>query len=148
VLLEGIDFPNGLAFGLAGDVLYLAETRTGRVLHYSWDGANLRPLGVFATLVEGGADGMAVDADGNLLVAVPTTDRIVCFAPDGTTVGEARFTSPTFPTNLCFAGDQRDILVITAAKGGRLLTVSPPGAGRGPTRVGGRTAEAGDRAGS
>ncbi len=138
VLADGIDFPNGLAFGLDGEVLYLAETRTGRILHYTWDGAGLVPLGVFAVLPEGGGDGMAIDVEGNLLVAVPAADRIVCFAPDGSTVGEVRFTEPTFPTNLCFAGDQRDVLVVTAAKGGRLLAVVPPGARRGPVRVGGQ----------
>lgn len=137
VLADGIDFPNGLAFGLDGDLLYLAETRSGCILHYTWDGAGLVPLGVFAALPEGGGDGMAVDAEGNLLVAVPAADRIVCFAPDGSTVDEVRFTEPTFPTNLCFAGERRDVLVVTAAKGGRLLAVEPPGAGRGPVRVGG-----------
>jgi gluconolactonase len=90
---------------------------------------------VFATLPEGGADGMAVDVDGNLLIAVPAADMIVGFASDGSAVGEVRFAGPTFPTNICFAGDRRDVLVVTAAKGGRLLAVRPPGAGRGPLRV-------------
>ena len=145
-LLEGIDFPNGLTFGLSGDVLYLAETRTRRVLHFAWDGIELSPLGVFATLSDGGADGLAVDVEGNLLVAVPEADMIVVFAPDGSALGEVRFARPTFPTNLCFAGDRRDVLVVTAAKGGRLLAIRPPGAGRGPSHVGSRLARPEDRA--
>jgi len=135
VLLEEIEFPNGLAFDLAGDVLHLAETRTGKILRYRWDGARLEAQGVFATLPDGGADGMAVDADGNLLVAIPAADRIVVLTTDGSPLGEVRFDRPTFPTNLCFAGPDRDVLVVSAAKGGVLLAVIPPGAGHGPARV-------------
>ncbi len=118
---DGVDYPNGLVFDAAGEVLYLAETRTGRILHYRRDGTALQTMGVFATLPEGGPDGLAFDVDGNLYAAAPEADMIAVFAPDGSAGSHIRFDGPTFPTNLCFAGPELATLVVTAAKGGRVL---------------------------
>lgn len=56
-----------------------------------------------------------------------------CGRPDGV----IDFPEPTFPSNLCFAGPALDVLVVTAAKGGRVLLVDrglrTPG--RAPTPV-------------
>jgi gluconolactonase len=124
VLLDGIDFPNGLALGSEGDVLHVAETETGRVVRYDWDGAGLHRSGIEAVLPQGGPDGLALDRDGRLYAAAPHADAVFVFEPDGRPLEPLRFGDRTFPTNLCFAGVDRDVLVITAGKGGRVLAVT------------------------
>ncbi|MGD9528502.1 SMP-30/gluconolactonase/LRE family protein [Pseudonocardia sp.] len=131
-LAGGIAYPNGLAFDACGEFLYVAETRTGRVLRYGWDGSTLQPLGVFATLSAGSPDGLAFDADGNLYAASPDADLVAVFDPDGREREPLRFAGPTFPTNLCFAGPELDVLVVTAAKGGRVLAVDAVAKGARP----------------
>jgi gluconolactonase len=131
VLLGGLAFPNGLAFGPEGDLLYLAHTDDGLVTRHRWTGDRLVPVGAPAALTAGGPDGLALDADGRLYAAVPDAEAIVVFEPDGRPAGEIRFPEPTFPTNLCFAGPELDVLVVTGAKGGRVLLVEPPGRARG-----------------
>ncbi|GAA1848939.1 SMP-30/gluconolactonase/LRE family protein [Pseudonocardia ailaonensis] len=121
LIADGIDYPNGLLF--VGDVLLVAETRTGAVLAVTGGATE-----VFATL-PGGGDGMALAADGRILVAVPDRDLIAVLAPDGSALEPIRFAEPAFPTNLCFAGPDLDVLVVTAAKGGRVLALD--GIGRG-----------------
>jgi gluconolactonase len=135
---DGIAYPNGLAFDPAGESLHVAETRTGAILRYARDGRSLHPLGRFAALPEGGPDGLAVDDEGVLLAAAPEADAIFRFAPDGRALTPVRFDRPTFPTNLCFAGPALDVLVVTAAKGGRVLAVEGVGRGLG-SRVGSRS---------
>jgi gluconolactonase len=81
---------------------------------------------VFATLPDSGADGLALGADGVLYAAVPRAERIAVLDPDGRERPSLRFDGPTFPTNLCFAGPDLDVLVVTAAKGGRVLALDPP----------------------
>ncbi|GAA5165328.1 MULTISPECIES: SMP-30/gluconolactonase/LRE family protein [Amycolatopsis] len=129
---DGIDFPNGLAFDLAGRRLYVAATRARAILRFDWDGAALRPAGVFAR-VPGGPDGLAFDADGRLYAALPDADRIAVLRPDGTGEDAIRFPGGTFPTNLCFAGAGRETLVVTAAKGGRVLALD--GVATGPRQL-------------
>jgi gluconolactonase len=131
ILLEGIAFPNGLAFGPGGDVLHLARTSEGRITRHRWTGERLVPAGDAAVLAMGGPDGLAVDADGRVYAAAPEADAIFVFEPDGRPADEIPFDGPTFPTNLCFAGPDLDLLVVTAAKGGRVLLVERPGAAPG-----------------
>lgn len=125
----GIDFPNGLAFDLDGTQLFVAATRERRVLRYTWDGQELRPGGVLAD-VPGGPDVLAFDTAQRLYAALPEADQVAVIHPDGTLGAPIRFPRGTFPTNLCFAGPERDTLVVTAARGGRVLALD--GVGTGP----------------
>lgn len=129
VLLDGIDFPNGLAF--ADDVLHLARTDEGRVTRHRWDGTRLGPAEESIPLPDGGPDGLALDVDGRLYAAAPDADAVFVFERDGRPRERIDFTGPTFPTNLCFAGPALDMLVVTAAKGGRVLLVDRTGAAPG-----------------
>lgn len=129
VLLDGIGFPNGLAF--ADDVLHLARTDECRVTRHHWDGARLGPAHGSVPLPEGGPDGLALDVDGRLYAAAPDADAVYVFEADGRLRERIAFTGPTFPTNLCFAGPGLDVLVVTAAKGGRVLLVDRTGAAPG-----------------
>ena len=119
VVLDDIDFPNGLAF--SGDELYLAQTSLGVVSRYRWDCDRLIPIGVPLILPEGGPDGLALDVEGRVYAAAPEANAVVVFAPDGAIVEKIGFAEPTFPTNLCFAGPSLELMIVTAAKGGRVL---------------------------
>jgi gluconolactonase len=125
-LLEGLAFPNGLAFGPDG-TLHLALTDEGRVMRYRWAEERLLAAGDAAVLPAGGPDGLALDTEGRLYAAAPDADAIFVFEPDGRPCRDIRFPEPTFPTNLCFAGPGLDALVVTAAKGGRVLVVDRAG---------------------
>lgn len=126
LMADRMAYPNGLVFDAAGTTLVVAETRTGRLLRFRWDGACLDRDGVVATLPDGGADGLALGPDGDLYAAIPRADRIAVLAPDGRERSSLRFDTPTFPTNLCFAGPAAHVLVVTAAKGGRVLALDMP----------------------
>ncbi|MEQ3553448.1 SMP-30/gluconolactonase/LRE family protein [Pseudonocardia nematodicida] len=119
VVLADVDYPNGLTF--SGDDLFLAQTSRGIVSRHRWDGERLRPAGEPLVLPEGGPDGLALDVEGRLYAASPDANSIVVFGPDGAVEEKLGFSEPTFPTNLCFAGPDFDLLVVTAGKGGRVL---------------------------
>lgn len=120
-VLEEIQYPNGIAFGKGGDHLYVAETRTQRILRYSWDGDVLGHGDVFARLRVGRPDGMAFDVDGRLYVAGAGSDHVLVFDQNGHEVEAIEFGGLTMPTNVAFVGD---MLVVTAGKGGRVITIA------------------------
>jgi gluconolactonase len=124
-LQTGLRFPNGLALGVGGDRLFVAETNAQRVVVMSWDGHRLGDPAPFAALPVGSPDGMAFDAAGYLHVAAPDADRIWVIAPNGH-VDEEIELGPSFPTNLAFAGPDLSELAVTVAKGGRVLMVERP----------------------
>ncbi|WP_325051289.1 SMP-30/gluconolactonase/LRE family protein [Pseudonocardia dioxanivorans] len=121
-------YPNGLAFSPEGN-LVVAETRSGALLRCAAEAGELGDARLFAELPAGGADGLAFAADGRLFAAVPTENRIDVFALDGRRLAPIEFGTPTFPTNLCFAGPALDVLIVTAAKGGRVLALEDVGVG-------------------
>jgi gluconolactonase len=120
-VIDGVGFPNGLAFGDDPAALYLVDTSTDRILRYGVGAATVDRPEVFATLPGGGPDGIAFDAEGNLFVAAFEANEIVVLGPGGTRT-DALPTGPgSRPTNVCFAGDGLATLVVTAASGGRVL---------------------------
>jgi gluconolactonase len=127
--VEGIDFPNGLAFGLDPEELFVADSRTGNVFKYHVTGEKISGPEVFASAPGGNPDGIAFDAEGNLYVALFETDEIAVFDVRGTRVESLPTGAGSKPTNCCFAGPDMATLVVTAASGGRVLAL--PGEYRG-----------------
>ncbi|MFT4234290.1 MAG: SMP-30/gluconolactonase/LRE family protein [Microbacterium sp.] len=67
-------YANGIGFSLEDDVLYVADTQNKRILRYSLHGHHLGEPEVFAQTRNGVPDGFAFDAEGNLMVAVISTE--------------------------------------------------------------------------
>ena len=125
-LLSELEYPNGIAFNAGGDALFVAETRTARILRYAWDGGALGDAEVFATLRVGRPDGMAFDDSGRLYVAGADADTVLVYEADGQEVEAIEFGGLTLPTNVAFI---QDALIVTAGKGGRVMSV--PGIAQG-----------------
>ncbi len=116
---DGYIITNGPAVSPCGGTLYHTDTLDKRV--YAFDLAqdgSVSNKRLFATVDEGGhPDGMAVDAEGHVWVAVFRGWRIDRYAPDGRKVGTLRFPCSNI-TKLAFGGDDlRTVFVTTARKG-------------------------------
>ena len=102
--------PWGVAVDPAGQI-YVADTWNGRIQVFDAEGRFLRKWGLFATtngelgdpMSLFGPRGIAIDLDGNLLVADTGNKRILRFSPDGQSLGQiggggviaGRFEEPT-----------------------------------------------------
>lgn len=116
-------YPNGLAFDLDARTVYIAETRHARVRRFLLtDEGPLLEQNVIQ-LERGFPDGLAVSDQGDLLVAGTSSGTVEIFADDGRFIDSLDFGGASMPTNLCFAGDDLDELVITLAKGGRVVAI-------------------------
>ncbi len=109
VLRDGIVCSNGI--GWYGDRMYHVDTAERRVDVYTGDGD--REL--FVAVDNGSPDGLAVDAEGHVWVAVWNGARVDRYAPDGTRSGVVEVPHPK-ATSVCFAGPDLDTLVITTAE--------------------------------
>ncbi|MCX5078702.1 SMP-30/gluconolactonase/LRE family protein [Streptomyces sp. NBC_00513] len=86
-VLDGLTVPNGPAFTADGRLMYLADSAHGTITRYVVDvvtGDLSRPE-LFAHFApgEGRPDGMTVDDDRNLWVALWGGGRVLCLGPDG-----------------------------------------------------------------
>lgn len=110
---DGLAVPNGIAVSPAGDLLYLADTAERVIWVYDVDQyGDLHRRRAYGAFGEGEPDGLAVDGDGALWVAVRSPGSVSVYAG-----GEraACFDVHSHPTSLCFGGpDLRDLYLTTA----------------------------------
>jgi gluconolactonase len=132
-----IAWPNGMAFSPDGSMLYVADFASGEVLGFDPDGGRRRAV---AQSPSAHADGLAVDADGELWVALGPAGAVARFRPDGELV-QTIGPPASFASSVAFGGtDGRTLYVTTgdaAAGGGALFStrVEVPGVPVAPARV-------------
>jgi sugar lactone lactonase YvrE len=107
VVAEGVLWPNGIGQAPGGGVTYVSDYARARVLAFPGGG-------VFAESPRGSADGLAVDAEGGVWVALGEGGGVARFAPDGRLDGVADVPA-RFVSSVSFGGPEgRDIYVTTA----------------------------------
>lgn len=117
--------PNGLAFSLDEQQLYIVDTRRKHMRRFdvAEDGTLTRGA-VFAECDAGSFDGVRLDSVGRVWVAAH--DGLHCFDPDGTLIGKLRL--PETVSNLTFGGPKRNHLYVTATTSLYSLRVNINGA--------------------
>jgi sugar lactone lactonase YvrE len=152
-MVSPVTISNGLDWSLDGRTMYYIDTRTRRVDRFDFDVAsgaiaNRRP---FIEIAEGAGspDGMTLDEEGYLWVALWDGWGIQRYAPDGRP--DLRVDVPAAETSSCaFGGPELDQLFITTAQegfppggkpdqphAGSLFVCRPGPRGRPPFRFGG-----------
>jgi sugar lactone lactonase YvrE len=107
---------NGLAWSADGTRLYSVDTMRSTVFVRSYDAASgtVGERREHLRVANGYPDGIALDADEHLWVAVWGAGEVRRFAPDGTQVGCITVPAP-HTSCVAFAGDDLRTLVITTA---------------------------------
>lgn len=113
VVTDTIYRPNGLCFSPDESILYVSDSSEKYhqvyALEMQPDDTATNPR-VFAVIPNGVPDGMRIDSEGRLYVAGP--DGVYVYAPDSTLLG--KIPVPEMVTNLCFGGEGKHTLFITA----------------------------------
>lgn len=133
-IAEGLVFPNGLTF-VAPDELVVAETYEHRLLKGRWNPESGEWTNVTSWVDVGGPvgpDGMAVNADGNVCVAVFGQGAIKTVDRSGE-IADAYQLAGSNPTNVAFdpAGDLGG--VVTEVERGEMVSI--PELGRGAASI-------------
>ncbi len=146
LVLDDMFKPNGLCFSPDYSKLYVVETGSS---HYPDAPKNIRVYevkeGVSLTngrefcsmalnsngkLLEGIADGIRADADGNIWAGSGWVgadyDGVHIFSPDGNRIGQILL--PEICANICFGGPRRNILYMTASQSLYMVHVETTGA--------------------
>ena len=112
-LYGGVSLSNGIGFSPDGRTIYHSDTVPGRILVHDLD-RDGRSTARAPIRVEGGPDGLAVDAEGGIWVALYQAGAVQRYRPDGKP--DARIDVPARAvTSLCFGGvDLRDLYVVSA----------------------------------
>lgn len=125
-VLSDVTISNGLAWSPDGGTVYYVDTPTGRIDAFSYVDGSLRdrrPV-VLIPSESGSPDGLTVDADGRIWVALWGGSAVHCYAQDGSLV--ERLELPTSHVTACtFGGPALDTLYITTSQEDIDLSVEP-----------------------
>lgn len=119
-LRRGTRISNGVAWTADGATMYWTDSGTGTITAFAYDLASgtlhgERPFVRFADGQE--PDGITIDAEGAVWVAMWGGGCLHRYAPDGELV-EVVVVPVPHPTCPVFAGPDLDVLVVTTARGG------------------------------
>ncbi len=111
ILNEDVIWPNGIGFSADGQTIYLSDYARGVVLAVPAQGGESSE---FCSSPRGSADGLAVDTEGGVWVALGEGSGIARFLPDGQ-LDEIMDVPANFVSSVSFGGaGMRDVLITTA----------------------------------
>jgi len=128
--IEGIGISNGIGWNKDDTVMYFIDTPTKRVDAIDFDLGSGK-LGRRRPLIDmspARPDGMALDGDGYLWVAVPSHGEVRRYSPAGRLDGVVTFPGRRV-TSCCFGGPQLDELYVTSARDEAAGPRGTPGGG-------------------
>jgi len=116
VLDDDLALSNGLAWSSDGRRMFSVDSlrRTVSVRDYDVESGAVGPRRVHLRVDGGLPDGIAMDADDHLWVAVWGGGEVRRYAPDGTLAGRVATGAP-HTSSVAFAGQDRHTLVVTTA---------------------------------
>lgn len=121
-VIEDIEFPNGMGLSPDGTTLYVANTRGTHLLAYDVNGdgtvdnrRNFAAVKMAEGAEQSGADGMAIDSEGNLYLATTQGLGVQVFNDTGEYLG--RISLPATINNVNFGGADGKTLYISAQDG-------------------------------
>lgn len=139
VLDDDLTLSNGVGWSADGTRFFSVDTMRQRIWVRDYDAASgsTGPREVFVDIAEGFPDGICVDTDDHLWVAMWGTGRVHRYSPAGELAQVIEVPAP-HTSSVAFAGPRLDTLVITTASdeltpeqleafplSGRLFTVTP-----------------------
>jgi sugar lactone lactonase YvrE len=127
-VLDGITESNGLAWTTDGDAAYYVDTATGRIdrLEFDESGLGVTRRSTFAAVAEsdGVPDGLAVDADGGVWVALWGGGRVRRYRDDGAVDIEVEVAAP-YVTSCAFVAAELFVTSATEDLDERALAAYP-----------------------
>jgi gluconolactonase len=134
LLYKGLEGPNGLVLNKEENLLYVAVTRTNRIISMPLlpDYRGVSKCGIFIQLSGSptGPDGMAIDDEGNLAIVHAGFGTVWLFSRLGEPLYRIKSCAGMRTTNVTYGGPDRRTLYITEAEHGAILKVRLPVAGK------------------
>jgi sugar lactone lactonase YvrE len=120
-VLTGLTISNGIGWSPNGATMYLADSGTGRVEAFDFDGGSgaISRRRTLVRMEQAGVapDGLTVDEDGGIWVALWGGGAIQRYGADGSPLTSVRLPVER-PTSCTFGGRDRTTLFVTTARAG------------------------------
>lgn len=110
-----LSLSNGLDWSVDGSTFYSVDTLTGRVFRRRYGPSDMSSREVFVSIADGYPDGLCVDADDHVWVAIWGTGEVRRFDPQGKHVHTISVPAP-HASSVAFIGVELETMLITTAR--------------------------------
>jgi sugar lactone lactonase YvrE len=121
-MLDSVSVSNGIIWSPDGKKMYYTDTPTREIMSFDFDGSNgsISNPKVSVSIADslGSPDGMTIDADGNLWVAMWGGHAVCCFNPENGALLNRIEVPAKNVTSCAFGGPDLKVLYITTASTG------------------------------
>ena len=117
-VLAGVTISNGLQWNAAGDTAFYNDTTAGCIQAFDFDGdaGTLSNGRTFATVDRGGPDGMAIDVEDGVWIALYGGGAVQRYDRDGTLTDVVEVPGASQVTACTFGGPDRTTLYISTSR--------------------------------
>ncbi|GJQ71425.1 hypothetical protein Trydic_g11150 [Trypoxylus dichotomus] len=123
-IISPVNISNGLAWNKANDRFYYIDTPTNQVKEYVYDNNSGRisepkivfDVNTFSQYITGHPDGMTIDADDNLWIALYDGGAVVKVDPRKKQLSQIVPIPAQYTTSVCWGGEKYDILFVTTSR--------------------------------
>ncbi|MDH3469191.1 MAG: SMP-30/gluconolactonase/LRE family protein [Gammaproteobacteria bacterium] len=129
-LLYNAPSPNGIALSPKDDVLYIAITCAAAVWRMQPTSDGSAKVRLFTQMICGGADGLAVDEAGNVVVANVQMGILWLVDKKGEPINRIQSCGGDMTTNVAYGGPERKTLFMTDSENGQILVADMPVSGK------------------
>ena len=116
VVKNGVTVSNGIGWSPDTSHCYYVDSATRRIDRYAWSSDGLTDRRLLVSIAgDGQPDGLAIDSDGNIWVALFGGGQVHCYTPVGDLVAVVEVPVAQV-TAVCFSGENLDDLLITTSR--------------------------------
>jgi gluconolactonase len=128
-IIDTAPSPNGLVLSRREDALYLAVTRANAIWRIDLDEHSQYRAGLFVQMPSAGPDGLALDVEGNVIVAHPTAGCVRVYSKYADELYIIRTCKGRGTVNIAYGGEDMKTLYILDQGTGSIMTARLPVAG-------------------
>lgn len=129
LVADNLCFPNGIAFTADGKHVYVSESARKRILKFAVESDGMfKDKQVFAEIPSGDPDGISLDVQGNVYVALFGAGSISVYDSTGQQIAKIKVPGKK-PSNLEFAGADMKTLYVTEDETNAIYRAKVPIAG-------------------
>lgn len=117
VMAQGFSLPNGLGWNSEDTIMYLVDSMRNEILHapYRSNEGEIGDFGLLCSITSGLPDGLAVDVEGCLWVAIWGGAEVHRYSPTGELIG--RVPMPVQQPSSCAFSDDGTLYITSASAG-------------------------------
>lgn len=115
-VLKNVAIPNGMVWNENSNKVFFIDSFTRKIQKFDYVNNTFINSRTIFEFEDGSPDGMAIDSNKNLWIAIYGTGKLICLNPETSKIIKEYYFEEKNITSCCFAGEKLNQILVTTAK--------------------------------